>query len=62
MRVIKIQIQPFEILSILKYEEIQQMNEHLELAAANKITLTQGGSQLELSDGIRLSGAVIKMQ
>lgn len=41
---------------------ISSSNSNLELAAANKITLTQGGSRLELSDGIHLSGAVIKMQ
>lgn len=41
---------------------ISSSSANLELAAANKITLTQGESRLELSDGIRLSGAVIKMQ
>lgn len=41
---------------------ISSSNSNMELAAANKITLTQGESQLELSDGIHLSGSVIKMQ
>lgn len=41
---------------------ISSSNANLELAAANKITLTQGGSRLELSDGIYISGATVKMQ
>lgn len=41
---------------------ISSANANLELAASNKITLTQGDSKMELSDGIRLSGSAIKMQ
>ena len=41
---------------------IQSSCAGLELAASGKIELRQGDTKMELSDGIRLSGATVKMQ
>lgn len=41
---------------------ISSSNSNLEMAASSKIELKQGSTKMQLSEGIKLSGATIKMQ
>ena len=59
---IRIKSNGFVMIDAAKTISIHSAEAGLELAASSKITLEQGETKMEMSDGISLSGAEVKMQ